>query len=119
MCNLIIDNDNCENIVSTALVDYLKLEMEPSRHPYTIGWIKKVPCMQVTNLCHVFVSIGNFYQDSVTCDAVDMDACHMLLGRPWQHDVDATHRDKKNIYMFTWEGKRIAMKPNPTTIEAD
>jgi len=42
-----------------------------------------------------------------------MDACHILLGRPWQHDVDATHRGKRNIYMFTWEGKRIAIKPIP------
>jgi len=58
------------------------------------------------------MSIGKFNQDSVTCD-VDMDACHILLGRPWQHDVDATHCGKRNIYMFTWEGKRITMKPIP------
>ena len=32
--HLIIDNDSCENIISTALVDYLKLETEslPSIH---------------------------------------------------------------------------------------
>ena len=32
VCNLITYNDSCENIVSTTLVDYLKLETEP--HPY-------------------------------------------------------------------------------------
>ena len=42
-----------------------------------------------------------------------MVACHILLGWTWQHDVDATHRGKRNIYMFTWEGKRIAMKSIP------
>jgi len=83
VCNLIIDNDSCENIVSTALMDYLKLEMEPHPHPYTIGCIKKGPCIKVTNLCQVPISIGKFYKDSVTCDVIDMDACHMLLGRPW------------------------------------
>ena len=107
MCSLIIDNGSCENIVSTALVDYLKLETES--YP---GWIKKGPCIKVMNLFQAPISIGKFYQDSVTCD-VDMDACHALLGRPWQHDVDATHRGQRNIYMFTWEGKRIAMKPIP------
>jgi len=38
-----------------------------------------------------------------------MDACHILLGRTWQHDIDATRRDKRNIYTFNWKGKRIAM----------
>ena len=94
--NLIIDDGNCENIVSTTLVDYLKLKTEPHPHPYTIGWIKKGPCIKVTNLYQVSISIGKFYQDSVTCD-VDMDACHILLER---HDVDATHQGK-NIYIFT------------------
>ena len=52
---------------------------------------KKGPSIKVTNLCHVSISIGKFYQDFVACDVVDMDACHILLGRLWQHDIDATH----------------------------
>jgi len=51
----------------------------------------------------------------VTCDAINMDAYHILLGRPRQHDIDATHRGKRNIYTLTWEGKRISMKPIPPT----
>ena len=80
MCSLIIDNGSCENIVSTALVDYLNSETEPHPHSETIGWIKKGPCIKVTNICQVLISIGKFYQDSVTCDVVDIDACHILLG---------------------------------------
>ena len=83
VCNLIINNGSYENIVSTILVDYLKLLTDSHPHPYTIAWIKKVLCIQVTNLCRVRVSIGKFYQDLVTCDAIDMDACHILLGHPW------------------------------------
>ena len=45
-----------------------------------------------------------------------MNKCHILLGRPWQHDVDATHQERENMYMFTWKGKRVAMRPiSPTT----
>ena len=65
------------------------------------------------NLCHVPISIGKFYQDSVICDVVVMDTCHILLERSWQHEINATHRGKRNNYMFTWEGKRIAMKLIP------
>jgi len=32
------------------------------------------------------------------------------LGKLWQHDVDATHRRRENIYIFTWKGKRVAMR---------
>jgi len=32
-CNLIIDNGSCENIMSKALVDYLKLDIKLHPHP--------------------------------------------------------------------------------------
>ena len=45
-----------------------------------------------------------------------MNKCHILLGRPWQHDVNATHKGKENMYMFTWRGKRVVMRPiSPTS----
>ena len=59
--NLIIDNGSCENIVSTTLVDYLKIEAEPYPHPYTTGWIKKGLCIKVMNFCQVPISISKFY----------------------------------------------------------
>ena len=74
----LIDNENSENIVSRVLVDHLKLETKLHHHPYIIGWIKKGPSIKVTNLCHVPISIGKFYQDSVACNVVDMDTCHIF-----------------------------------------
>jgi hypothetical protein len=40
-----------------------------------------------------------------------MDANHVLLGRPWQYDVDITYKGWDNIYLFTWESHKIAMVP--------
>ena len=57
--------------------------------------------------------LASFIKIFVACDAVDIDACHILLERSWQHDVNATHQGKTNIYMFTCEDKKIAMKPIP------
>ncbi|GJV46367.1 putative CCCH-type zinc finger family protein [Tanacetum coccineum] len=53
---------------------------------------KKGPALKVTEICKVPLAIKKHYNELVTCDVVDMEACHVLLGRPWQHDVDATHQ---------------------------
>nr|GEX11144.1 RNA-directed DNA polymerase [Tanacetum cinerariifolium] len=76
-----------------------------------IGWIKKGPTLKVTKICKVLLAIGKHYNELVTCDVVNMDACHVLLGRPWQHDMDATRQVKSNMYLFKWSGKTIAMLP--------
>ena len=73
VCNLINDNESCKNIVFRALVDYLKLKTESHPHPYTIGQIKNDLSIKVIDLCHIPISIGKFYQDSVACDVIDMD----------------------------------------------
>lgn len=33
-------------------------------------------------------------------------SCGVLLGRPWQFDVDATHKGRENVFV-EWERKRI------------
>jgi len=72
-------------------------------------------------MCQVFIFISKHYQDFqdfITCDVIDMDKCHILLGRPWQYDVDAIHRRRENIYVFTLKGKRVAMRLIPLTIRS-
>ena len=41
--------------------------------------------------------MGKCYVDEVVCDVVEMNVCHLILGRPWKYDVDATHRYKDNV----------------------
>ena len=47
----------------------------------------------------MFLSIGK-YNDEVYCDVVDMDAYHILFGRPWKYDGDAKYSGRNNLYQL-------------------
>ena len=54
-------------------------------------------------------SVGD-YTDTVICDVLPMDACHLLLGRPWQYDRHATHEGRSNTYSFWKAGRRHVLR---------
>jgi hypothetical protein len=67
--------------------------------------------VKITETCHIKFSIGKNYVDEVTCDVVEMDACHIILGRPWQYDVDATHKGRDNVYFFMKGNLKVVLGP--------
>ena len=56
-------------------------------------------------------SIGKIYQTSITCDIIAMNACHIILGQPWQFDNRTVYDRYKNTYEISWEGKKITFLP--------
>jgi hypothetical protein len=55
-------------------------------------------------------SIGA-YSDYVDCDVVPMDACSLLLGRPWEYDTDSLHHGHSDRYSFIFKGQKIIIHP--------
>ncbi|KAJ9536092.1 hypothetical protein OSB04_un000730 [Centaurea solstitialis] len=102
---------SCENLVSQKLVDYLKLPTEPLDTPYSLGWVKEGPQLKVSRTCKVPISIGKHYKEDVLCDVLDMNTCHVLLGRPWQYGNDVTYKGRDNVMIFRWGEHKIAMSP--------
>jgi len=96
--------------VSSDLVKKLSLTTRPHPRPYHIQWLNDSGKAKVTQTCRVSFSIGS-YADSVDCDVVPMQACSLLLGRPWEHDNDATHHGRSNKYTFVHKGKKITLVP--------
>ncbi|XP_062098356.1 uncharacterized protein LOC133804215 [Humulus lupulus] len=107
VCDVVIDSGSTENVVSKALVKTLGLPTSPHPRPYKIGWIKRGIESKVTELCRFSFSIGKSYQDEISCDIVEMDACHILLGHPWLFDRDVTHKGRDNTYFFNGKAARL------------
>ena len=112
----IIDGGSCNNLVNVEVVKKLGLTTREHPHPYHIQWFNNSGKFKVTKTARVHFSIGS-YHDFADFDAVSMDACSLLLGRPWEFDTDAIHHGRSNKYTFMHKGKKIVLLPmTPTEI---
>ncbi|XP_074282789.1 uncharacterized protein LOC141607333 [Silene latifolia] len=102
--NLIIDGGSCTNLASITMVNKLNLVTQDHPNPYRLRWLNKGAEVKVDKQSLVLFSIGKVYKDKVLCDVVLMDACHLLLWRPWEFDRNKTHQGKENVYSFKHEG---------------
>ncbi|KAE8695418.1 putative CCCH-type zinc finger family protein [Hibiscus syriacus] len=108
---MIIDSGSCENVVSEEVVQKLQLKTDRHPKPYKLSWLNKDSEVTVDRRCLVSFSIGRKYFDNAWCDVVSMDACHILLGRPWQYDHSVIHDGRKNTYSLSMKGKKIVLAP--------
>nr|GEY20410.1 transposon Ty3-I Gag-Pol polyprotein [Tanacetum cinerariifolium] len=62
----------------------------------------------------------NKYTDELWCEVIPMDACHILLGRPWLYDRRVKHDGYRNTYSFKKDGVSITLAPlNPKDAPPD
>jgi hypothetical protein len=120
VCQLVIDSGSCENVMVEEVVKKLALETKQHPNPYRLEWLKKGNDVVISKHCLMSFSIGVRYKDKMWCDVVAMDACHLLLGRPWQYDWSAHHNGRKNTYSFMISNVKITLllslgnNPKPT-----
>lgn len=98
-------------MISKDMVEKLKLKCDMHPHPYRIAWFQKGYEVTVNKRCLVKFYIGKTYKNEVWCDVIPMDACHLLLGRPWQCDRKVIHDGDKNTYTFWKDGTKIILLP--------
>jgi hypothetical protein len=107
---IIIDSGSCNNLVSTMLAEKLSLPTRKHSNPYQIQWLNDGGKIRVSrSVCFPF-SIGA-YSDYVDCDVLPMEACSLLLGRPWQYDIDSLHHGRSNHYSLMFKGQKIIIHP--------
>uniref|UniRef100_A0A151UD28 CCHC-type domain-containing protein n=1 Tax=Cajanus cajan TaxID=3821 RepID=A0A151UD28_CAJCA len=88
-------------------------------------------CNVLNNACSLIVdsvvdqqvkvkfSIGK-YEDQALCDIVPMEACHILLGRPWKFEKKTVHDGLTNEITFTHKEKKFVLHPlSPQQVAED
>nr|KYP38103.1 hypothetical protein KK1_040668 [Cajanus cajan] len=101
------------------MVEKLGLTTTSHPKPYQLHWLNDDGDMVVNQQVEVEFSIGN-YQDKFKCDVVPMEACHILLGRPWQFDKQTNHDGLTNKITFTHKGRKFVFHPlSPSQVMED
>jgi hypothetical protein len=108
--SIIIDSGSYNNLVSTTLVEKLSLPTHKHPNPYHIQWLNDGGKIKVTCSVRVPFSLGS-YSDYADCDVIPMEACSLLLGRPWHYDTDSLHHGHSNHYSFMFKGQKIIIHP--------
>ena len=91
VCSLIIDSGSCTNVVSSSMVESMKIHTSKHPNPYKVQWLNESGDNKVLKQASIRVSVAK-YNEELVCDVVPMLACHLLLGRPWQFDRDVVHQ---------------------------
>ncbi|GKE40316.1 putative reverse transcriptase domain-containing protein [Tanacetum coccineum] len=112
VCTFVVDSRSCDNLISEEAVQKLGLKTENHPKPYKLQWLKKGGKVNISKCALVAFSVGTTYKDNVWCDVVPMDACHLLLGRPWEYDRNTTHNGRVNTYSFLFDGVKITLMLN-------
>jgi hypothetical protein len=97
-------------LVSADFVTKIGLTPRAHTHPYNIQWLNNSGKTKVTHTACIHFSIDT-YHDYANCDVVLMQACSLLLGRPWEFDTDAVHHGRANKYTLMHKGKKITLLP--------
>lgn len=84
-CFVIIDSGSFENCFSIEMVQKLTMKTVPNPKLYRLCWLQRGNEIKVKEISLISFSVGLNYKDYVWCNVVPMDACHLLLWRPWQY----------------------------------
>ena len=112
VCNLMIDGGSETNCVSKQLVQDLKLHTIDHPTPYKLRWLDNKAEGYVKKQSLVSFAIGS-YNDEMLCDVIDINVCHILLGRPWQHAKHSIHNGFTNVYTIKHNGIMKELIPLP------
>lgn len=88
---MIINGGSCTNVASSTMIE--KLKHPTFKHPktYKLHRLNEENSIEVTRQALVNFLFGDACKDDIVYDVLPMDACDILLGRPWQSNKETMH----------------------------
>ncbi|XP_013624595.1 PREDICTED: uncharacterized protein LOC106330711 [Brassica oleracea var. oleracea] len=108
----IIDSGNSENVIAEEVVTKLQLPTELHPYPYKLAWLDQKTDLLITRRSLISFSVDDAYKDQIHCDVAPMDACHLLLGRPWIFDHRIQHDGFLSTYSFRFNNRTFTLQPS-------
>ena len=95
LCKSLLPAEKARQVAfEKQMAEKLSLTTRPHPNPYYIQWFNNSGKVKVTRTVRVHFSISTY----VDCDVVPMQACSLLLGRPWQLDKNFVDHGRNNQY---------------------
>ncbi|KAK9705281.1 hypothetical protein RND81_07G044700 [Saponaria officinalis] len=114
ICTLIVDSGSCTNVIARDVITKLKIPTKDHPKPCRLHWLDGNNGVMVKKQALISLQLGP-YEDEILCDVIPMNACHILLGRPWQYDRKVEHDGRSNIYVVSKGKAKYRLKPlSPT-----
>ncbi len=109
-CLVMVDGGSQANLVSVDFCKRADIPTVPHSTPYRLQWLDDQG-VKVEKQAKVLLTIGS-YSDTILCDVVPMDACYVILRRPWAYDRDVVTYGKSNKCKVTLDnGKSYTLLP--------
>ena len=113
VCSLIIDVGSETNVFSQTMIHKLNHKVIKHPHSYKLYWLNNGNVVNVDKQALFTISFGDRNVDNILCDVLPMDACHILLGRPWQHDKSTFHDGRKTLTLLNTKTNSSHLPPYP------
>jgi hypothetical protein len=105
------------NLISERTVQRLRLETQSHPKPYKLNWLQPNQSHQVQRQRKVELYIEPM-MDEVLCDVVPLDACELLLGKPYIYGRDAQYKVFPHEFRLKKGGKTFVLKESLPPKEA-
>ena len=116
MCELIIGGGSCTNVASMTLINKLQVHAKVCIPLYILYNGSNKRSEKTTSKQALILFFVRPYWGEGLCDILSIDACQILVGKPWLFDNHVMYDGHANMYALKFKGRNLTLAPLPSPI---